>query len=366
LEALVLGLLTVGCLAGFVLFRRRTIPPVRGRTAGPGRLSVVIPARNEEANLPHLLRSLRAQSCPPWEIIVVNDGSTDRTREIAESYGCMVLDSPELPEGWTGKNWAVWNGYRRSSGDLIAFLDADIRLAPDALASLIAARERAGGAISVVPFHETGKFYEKLALIFNVLGVFVFTSFLERTNPRQGLYGSCIVVSRDDYERMGGHASVRSEVMDDLSLGARFVAAGIPVANFIGAGLVSFRMYPQGIRSEIEGFAKSAVLGTSPIRPGTIALIAAWIAGLIASESFFAFLGRSWAVPLAAGYLLYTLQIVYFSRYIGRFGGVMLAFHPLSTLFFLFVMAHSAYQVVLRRQVVWKGRQIKVGGKFSL
>ncbi|MBB6733121.1 glycosyltransferase [Cohnella zeiphila] len=364
--ALVWGLLAVCCLSGFLLFRRRTLPAGLEGTEPARRLSIVIPARNEEANLPSLLESLRSQTFRPWEIVVVNDGSEDRTKEIALSFGCTVLDSPELPEGWTGKNWAVWNGYQRTSGDLIAFLDSDIRLAPTALASLVRARERAGGAISVVPFHAAGKFYEKLALLLNLLGVFAFTSFFERSNPRQGLYGSCIVVSREDYDRMGGHAGVRSEVLDDLSLGARFGEAGIPVANFIGAGLVSFRMYPQGIVSEIQGFAKSAVLSTGSLRPGTIALVAAWVVGLIASESFFIFLGSSWAIPLAAGYLLFTLQIVYFTRYVGRFGAAAIVLHPLSTLFFLIVMAYSAYQVVFRKQVIWKGRQVKVGGKLSV
>ncbi|MBW7461652.1 glycosyltransferase, partial [Paenibacillus sepulcri] len=170
------------------------------------------------------------------------------------------------PEGWTGKNWAVWNGYQQASGDLIAFLDADIRLEPKALEFLLHARERAGGVISVVPYHYTVKFYEKLAMITNILGVFAFMSPFENTNPRKGLYGSCILTAREDYEKIGGHQSVKSELLDDLNLGARYAQAGIPVVNFIGSGLVSFRMYPGGIRHEIEGFAKGAALSTSALK----------------------------------------------------------------------------------------------------
>lgn len=356
-------LFALGCAAGMILFRKNTVPVVRQISADPGKLSVIIPARNEETNLPHLLDSLLAQTYKPHEIIVVDDFSEDRTREIAESYGVKVVANAPLPSGWTGKNWAVWNGYAHATGDLIAFLDADVRLHPDALQSLLAARERAGGVVSVVPFHRTERFYERLALIPNILGLFAFTSPFERTNRRKGLYGSCILTTREDYDKAKGHEGVKSELLDDLNLGARYVEAGIPVTNFIGYGLVSFRMYPRGIRSEVEGFAKGAVLSTAVLTFGTIVLIAAWLIGLIVAEAAPFFLHSSWALPWAIGYLLYTAQIIYLVKYTGRFGIAMPVLHLLSTAFFLFVMLYSAYQVAFLGRVAWKGRKIPVGGK---
>ncbi len=277
--------LAICCSAGFVLFRRNTIP-ARNPYNPPSakKLSVVIPARNEEDNLPHLLQSLRNQTLQPSEIIVVDDFSEDGTREAAERYGVTVINNTELPPGWTGKNWAVYNGYSHVSGELIAFLDADVRLASHALELLCEAREQAGGAVSVVPYHYTEKFHERLALLPNILGVFAFTSPFETRNPRKGLYGSCILVDRADYELAGGHESVKSELLDDLNLGAKFVKAGIKVTNLIGHGLVSFRMYAQGIRSELQGFGKGAVLSTSSLSPGTILLIALWLVGLLVTE----------------------------------------------------------------------------------
>jgi hypothetical protein len=330
-------------------------------------LSVVIPARNEERNLPFLLDSLLAQTVRPREIIVVNDGSEDRTGEVAasyaERYGVRVVDNPPLPDGWTGKTWALRNGYREATGDAIAFLDADLRLAPQAIERLLEARAQSGGVVSVVPFHETEKAYERLALIPNVLGVFAFTSPFEGANPRQGLYGSCIVTSRSDYEAIGGHDSVRSEVLDDLNLGARFRAAGIRVTNYIGTGLVSFRMYPGGIRSELEGFAKGAVLSTAALQARTIALIACWFAGLIVAESAIFLWRTPWGAPLLIGYALYTIQLYFMVKYVGRFGRLAPLLHPLSTLFFLVVMLYSAYQVLFLRRVAWKGRNVEVGGE---
>ncbi|RAP74722.1 glycosyltransferase [Paenibacillus montanisoli] len=359
---LIFVLLLAAWAAGWFLFRRNTIPDGRHRPSIPGKLSVIIPARNEEGNLPHLLSSLQAQTIGSIEIIVVDDHSEDRTRAVAEGYGVKVIASPPLPSGWTGKNWAVWNGYLAATGDLFAFLDADVRLAPHALHNLLAAREEAGGAVSVVPYHQAERFYERLALIPNVLGLFAFTSPLERTNPAKGMYGSCIVTARPDYETVNGHEGIKGELLDDLNLGGKFMAAGIPVRNFIGHGAVSFRMYPGGIRSEVEGFSKGAVLSTSKLSIGTTLLVAVWLLGLLAAESAPFFIGTSWALPLAAGYVLYTAQLYFLIRYTGSFGRWLPAVHLLSTAFFLYIMLYSVYQVVVFGRVAWKGRRIDVGG----
>ncbi|MCK8487105.1 glycosyltransferase [Paenibacillus sp. MBLB2552] len=353
----------IGWIAGWILFRRvmlpeRVTPAPRGE-----KVSVIIPARNEAGNLPQLLGSLQKQTYPPYEIIVVDDFSEDETYDIAASYGVKVIRNEALPPGWTGKTWAVWNGYRQSTGDMIAFLDADIRLAPRALESLLRARAEAGGVISAVPFHVTEKFYERLALITNVLGVFAFTSPFERNSPNKGLYGSCIVTTRRDYDAIQGHDSIRSELLDDLNLGAKFRAAGISVSNFLGGGLVSFRMYPNGIRSELEGFGKGAVLSTAKLRPATTLLVAAWLIGLIASEGALFLWHTSWAYPLLFGYLLYAAQLYFLVRYVGKFGLFMPLLHVLSTLFFLVVLLYSAYQVAFRGSVTWKGRDVQVGSR---
>lgn len=358
-------LFVIACCAGFILFRRTDIPRKDG-AGGPlpenARLSVIIPARNEERNLPHLLASLQNQTRRPHEIIVADDGSTDATRRIAESFGVRVVACPPLPAGWTGKTWAVWNGYKHASGDLIAFFDADLRLAPEALERLVAAREEAGGAVSVVPFHVTERWYERLAMITNILGVFVFTSPFEKKNPRQGLYGSCILAARSDYERIGGHESIRSELMDDLTLGARFRSAGIPVVNFLGAGLVSFRMYPNGLRSQLEGFGKSAVTSIPKLAVRTVLCIALWLAGLVASCAALLLWWTPWAVPLAFGYAIYALQIHYLLKYTGSFGRAAPLLHVFSTLFFLIILLYSAYRAMFLGRMRWKGRTVEIGG----
>ncbi|GER70105.1 glycosyl transferase [Weizmannia acidilactici] len=354
-------LILFGLLSGMVLFRKNSVPQKSGKRYSHETISVIIPARNEEKHLPPLLESLWRQTVKPDEIIVVDDHSEDQTKEIAERCGAAVFFAPDLPESWTGKTWAVWNGYLRSSGDFLVFLDADIRLAENAIVSLIAEQKRQGGVISVVPYHHTEKFHEKFAMILNLLGIFAFTSPFERKNRQKGLYGACIVATRKDYEKIGGHQSIHAEMLDDLNLGARFQNAGIRVTNLIGSGLVSFRMYPDGIKSELEGFAKGAVLSTSAIHSFTLAAIILWILGLLLSELCFFLIGTPGFFPLCAGYLLYAAQIYFFNRHAGNFGILHPVCHFLSTIFSLIVVGYSLYQAVFRKKVVWKGRYIHVG-----
>jgi hypothetical protein len=168
---------------------------------------------------------------------------------------------------------------------------------------------------------------------------------------------------REDYEKIKGHESVKSEVLDDLLIGSKFVEAGIPVTNFIGYGMVSFRMYPQGLRSEIEGFSKGAILSTSTLSPRTIVPIAMWVCGLLVSDAAFILANTSWALPLFIGYVMYMVQLFYFMKYVGVFGILMPVMHVFASLFFLVIMLYSLYQVVVLGQVRWKGRYVQVGGR---
>ncbi|WAA13414.1 glycosyltransferase [Fervidibacillus halotolerans] len=360
MKEVLFGIVVIGILSGFLLFRRKTIPN-RKDDEGFETISVIIPARNEEKNLPFLLQSLQNQTIKPLEIIVVDDHSEDRTKEIAREFNVTCISVTDPPKGWTGKTWAVWNGYLHSNGEILAFFDADIRLEPDALRVLISARKHFGSVLSVIPYHTTEKFYEKLAMIVNLLSVFTFTSPFETNSTRKGLYGSCIITTRKDYEKIGGHKSIQSEILDDLSLGAKFQQANIPVTNFIGKPFVSFRMYPNGLKSEIEGFAKSAAIGATMFTKKTLFFIILWLIGLFTSELFLLFYQTTYFYPLLIGYLLYMIQIYLFNRYIGQFGIIQPLIHSLSALFFLIVIFYSFYQSKFRKSVLWKGRYVSVG-----
>jgi glycosyltransferase involved in cell wall biosynthesis len=368
---MILIILILLCISGFILFSKVSVNGYHNNTLFKRdyKVSIIIPARNEELNLPNILSSLKKQTYEPYEIIVVDDFSTDKTNEIAKNYGVKVIQNTSLPDGWTGKTWAVWNGFLNSSGDILIFLDADVRLSPNAIESLLKARERSGGAISVVPYHYTEKFYERLSLVPYLLGVFAFTSPFERRNTQKGLYGSCIVTTREDYEKINGHESIRCELLDDLSLGKKFSEYGINIENFIGYDMVSFRMYQNGINSEIQGFSKGAVLSTATLTPATILFIALWVLGLFAVGLITPFLlifMYPLSLPFLLGYIMYTVQIIYFLKYTGYYGRIMPIMHFLSSIFFILIMIYSIYQVTFLGRVSWKGRQIKVRGRKSV
>ncbi|MDD5603962.1 MAG: glycosyltransferase family 2 protein [Eubacteriales bacterium] len=334
---------------------------LRGTYSGSGKVSVIIPARNEEKNLPHLLESLKEQSYQPYEVIVVDDSSTDATVETALRYDTKVIKNKNLPQGWTGKTWAVWNGYLNSTGDILLFIDADVRLRPGAMEALLKAREDTGGVISVVPYHIMERAYEQLSLVSYLLGVFAFISPFEINRNIKPLYGACIMAERAEYERIGGHESIRSEILDDINLGKRFSGSGIKVCNYIGNGLVAFRMYPYGLKNELQGFSKGALNASCELSPTTTAIIGIWVAGLAAAGFAAPALtasGSTMAVPFALAYLGYVIQILYFTRHTGTYGIIMPALHFLPSLFFICVLGSSFYQLHFVGAVTWKGRQV--------
>lgn len=359
-------LFILGCVSGFILFSRILLEDDGLPFKKDIKVSVIIPARNEEGNLPFILTSLNTQTFKPYEIIVIDDFSEDNTKKVAQDYGAVTIENSKLPEGWTGKSWAVWNGFNHSSGEILVFLDADVRLKPHALEVILKVREKSGGVISVVPHHYTEKFYERLSLISNILGIFAFTSPIERRNTEKGLYGSCIVARREDYEKVGGHNSIKAEILDDLKLGRKFSKLGVKVENFIGYGFVSFRMYPEGIGSEIQGFGKGATLSAATLDPKTVMLIVVWLLGLIITglvTPVLLFINPIQSIPFVIGYIIYTFQIIYFIKYTGYFGILMPLVHFVSTLFFLLITLYSVYQVNFLGYVSWKGRHVEVGGK---
>ncbi|HEY9173835.1 MAG TPA: glycosyltransferase, partial [Verrucomicrobiae bacterium] len=260
-------------------------------------VSVIIPARNEEHNLPKLLQSLGAQSVKPAEIIVVDDGSTDRTAEMAWQHGAKVVVPQPLPEGWRGKTWACHQGAHAATGELLMFLDADTWFEPEGLARVLGAHaaldpaaapsphpsppmgERAyaervrGCAFSVGPFHAVREVYEDLSLFFNF-------NMTVGTVP-DGLFGQMLLVDREGYRRVGGHEAVKGRTLENFFLAQQFRAAGIPTRSVTGRGVFSFRMYPGGLRELIEGWTKGFAAGAGQTPRGVLVLVVAWMIGLM-------------------------------------------------------------------------------------
>jgi 4,4'-diaponeurosporenoate glycosyltransferase len=359
--------LALAWAAGTLLFRRLRAIDQEDEpdlSAADRPVSVIIPARNEAHNIPGVLSSLQQQSFSPLEVLLVDDNSSDGTGPLAGHFqaGVIHLDR-EPPPGWLGKPWACWQGYRQARGELLLFLDADVCLAPGALEKLVQVREKRGGLLSVQPHHRMERVYEQVSLVFNLVSVAAmraFSAWGPRVRPL-GAFGPCILCLKEDYERAGTHAAVKGRVLEDIALGRAFQEAGLPVQLFLGGDLLSFRMYPRGWSSLVEGWSKNFALGAQSLDPVTLLLLTAWVTGALASGMDF-FRSGGQGLP-AALYLLYSLQIYLVSRKLGNFSVLAAALYPLFFLAFTVLFFLSLVRTVLFRSVTWRGRSIDLDGE---
>lgn len=343
--ALILLLVTLGLWAtGFALAARLRPRPSNAASLSNFNVSVIIPARNEEHNLPRLLRSLTSQSLAPREIIVVDDGSKDRTGQVARELGAKVLVSDPLPPGWRGKTWACHQGARAASGDWLLFVDADTWFEAAGLEKALSGY--VGGAFSAGPYHAVERLYEHLSLFFNL-------NMVAGTVP-DGLFGQMLLVDRQSYWRVGGHEAVRGRILENFSLAAQFRAAGIGVRSAAGRGILSFRMYPNGMEELIQGWTKGFASGAGKTPGATMLLMVGWMTGLMLAPLGGVISGDwpAWAVV----YLLCAGQVGWFGRQIGSFRWYTAALYPVALMFFFILFAWSALRS--GKKVHWKGREI--------
>ncbi len=353
-----LTILALGFGAAALLFWRIPRLP-EGRDSGALRIAVVIPARNEALTLPLLLDDLSRQSLAPYEIIVADDDSEDETAAIARSFGAAVLSLRNKPDGWVGKSWACQQGAQASKGDVLLFVDADVRLGADGL-SRLAAAYAAHGAFSVQPYHKTQKAYEQGSLVFNLVQIAANGSALPRPIDL-GLFGPVVAISPMDYFSAGGHESVKSAVVEDLALAACLRRANVPFRIFVGDGSVSFRMYPAGFCSLWQGFTKNLATGAAKTPAGLFLLVVLFLASLASAPLHLVLsLARGEALALLYGilYLFWVVALFLMSRRIGRYRPLAVLLYPLPLLIFFCVFLHSGLLRLFHGKVWWKGRAI--------
>ncbi|WP_415282180.1 glycosyltransferase [Candidatus Nitrososphaera sp. FF02] len=199
------------------------------------KVSVILPARNEEGYISRCLDTLLAQDYSNFEIIAINDGSTDRTGEIIQSYAekderVVYVSTPQKPDGWAGKNWACHQGYQRASGEYLFFTDADTKHAPNVMSLAVAHMlSQDLDALTAIPKLVCRDFWTKITL--PGLSTFLHTRFspLRVNDPKQKtgyFFGSFFVITRKTYDAVGTHEGVRQELVEDGALGSKVKAAG--------------------------------------------------------------------------------------------------------------------------------------------
>lgn len=241
-------------------------------------VSVIVPARNEEASLGACLASLVGQGDVDFEIIVIDDASTDRTREIAHGFPSVeVLAAPPVPDGWTGKNNALISGANHAGGQWLLFTDADTMHLPGSLArSLAEAKRQKTALLSYSPEQEVHGFWEKaiMPVIFAELAhTYSPARVSDPKSAAAAANGQYLLVSREAYDAVGGHAAIANALLEDLALARAVKRSGRKIYFRYGGDAVRTRMY-RNFAQLREGWTKNlALLFSRPLRLAMLRLL---------------------------------------------------------------------------------------------
>jgi chlorobactene glucosyltransferase len=337
-------------------------------------VSVIIPARNEARNIERCVRSVLACSYPALEVIVVDDQSTDGTREIVariqrEDPRLLVFTTPELPQGWFGKQWACWTGAHHARGVILCFTDADTSHGPELLVrSVNAMLARDADLFSVIGEQEMVTVWEKLVQpqVFTMLH-FWYGGTETVTRARHAwkkiANGQFLMIPRQAYDETGGHEAVRATVAEDLMLAQRFHRLGRRVV-FTGAREhLSTRMYTS-LRELIAGWGKNVFAGgrhalpripllrfvfpllliTPPLLElAPVVVLAFAAAGALPGSVLL------WAIIATAATLL-SWTVIYMDAGESPLLGLL---HPVGAVLLVFILIRA---IVRGRKVEWKAR----------
>jgi chlorobactene glucosyltransferase len=333
------------------------------------RVSVLVPARNEARNIEACVTSLLAQDYPDFEVIVLDDQSTDETPRIlgrleqAEPR-LQVLTGTTRPEGWLGKHWACHQLDRAATGELILFTDADTRHTPDMLrASVSALIAEQADLVTAFPREEVLSVGERLLV--PVIGFGIFTFIPIRLVQKLRLpalsvtIGQFMLFRRDAYDLVGGYEAVRSEIVDDMCMGRRIITNGREWRLLDGTHHVTCRMY-HGFWEAVGGFSKS-LFAVFDYR--IIPYVLGWsLVGLAFLEPVLALVSRWLRYPLTGiptGYaalsvmLSIVLWMVAYRRF--KFPAYLVFYYPISLALFIAVAARSFFQTA-KGTATWKDR----------
>lgn len=346
------------------------------------KISVCIPARNEEDNIGNLLQSLSHQEYKTFEVLVLDDQSEDHTakivRQFTEKYPDVytLLEGVDKPSGWLGKPWACQQLANHSSGDILIFLDADTVLENHTLSTLVAAFDNHQiQMLSVWPQQKLVTFWEKviIPLVYYALVTLLPTIYVYR-KPRwlpSFLYpyfktsfaasnGQCIAFLKDPYFEINGHESVKNEIVEDVELAKTVKRHGYRLRMFHGAGSLYCRMY-QNKREIFEGFRKNFLAGFNDSLP---LFISAAVLHLVVFISpfigfFYALItGNTIIFFLSAASIVLILMHRLILSIWFKWDPIYAFTHPLGVLWFQWLGIQCLLDKFSGKKRTWKGRSV--------
>jgi glycosyltransferase involved in cell wall biosynthesis len=329
------------------------------------RITAIVPARDEEMTIKACVRSL-ARQAEIAEIFVVNDHSTDRTAEIVQGLTkdirkLQLLEAPEIPAGWLGKNNAVWVGAKHATSRWLLFTDADAELLDGAAAQALRIAGETGAAlVSFSPEQVTKTWYEKALIPFvysRLAKYFSYDAVNDAESKAAAANGQFLMIREDVYNKIGGHESVAGEVLEDVALAKRTKAARYRIWFGSGVGVVRVRMY-RSFDEMWEGWKKNLYLlvgGTPGAVFRELICVVPWITlallilGLRAPPAFVAALG-----------LLVARHAVYGSTLLRNHFRVMYILYYIPAVALYVGVLWASYRAHVEGVVEWKGRRIAV------
>jgi len=335
------------------------------------RISALVPARNEEGKIGACVNSLLAQDYPDFQVIVLNDNSTDHTGEILDAIALndsrlKVINGRLLPAGWLGKHWACHQLYMEADGELLIFTDSDTVHSPDTLRCTAAAIQNENAdMISIIPRHNLRTWAEKLIMPFFALGVFAIIPLPSSLRPKRfkvlSSSGKLMAFRRKSYEICGGFESIRQNVMDDLELPQRVISCGMRYRLLNGTDNVSCRMY-HSFKEVHEGLTKNMFASYGY----NIALItftwlwisfAFWEPVLVITAYRIPDYPPTLSIGLAAISIIATLLLwgIYYKHF--KFPLYMIFFYPVSVAL-MAAISVSSMVLTLSGHAVWKDRKM--------
>ena len=343
------------CITAINVVTMRTVRPSQASSVRDS-VAVLIPMRNEIFNAAEVVASVQSsRNLQNWEFHVLDDGSTDGTSQVLDVQYLQRISGSQLPDGWLGKNWACHQLAHSTSAEYLVFVDADVRLHPDAIASSIALMQKLDWSfISPYPRQIAISFLERL--IQPLLQWSWMSSVPLRIAERFGIpsmtiaNGQFLIIKRGAYSAIGGHEAIKGEVLDDLQLVRTLVRGGFSGGVADGSHVASCRMY-KNAGELIEGYTKSLWKAFGGIA-GTIFTVALLISTQV--------------IPLALGYAGYA---------IGWFAFMLIALshglsalktksapantfmHPLSILILIALIIESVRRKI-RGELMWRGRTV--------
>ncbi|MGE5681981.1 MAG: glycosyltransferase [Bacillota bacterium] len=323
-------------------------------------ISILIPARDEESNIKDCIDSVLNQSYKNYELIILDDHSSDRTYEIAESY-CRdnniisLYKGDLLPQSWTGKNWACFQLAHRSKGEYLLFLDSDVRLSKEAVRSAINLLYSHGASLlSVFPKLLCNSQGERLLVPLVNWFLLTFlplkTVFTSKHHSVSAASGQFILLRRDLYFKTGGHKAVASKIVEDMELARHFKKLGYRVLAVLGGDMVLCRMY-YSLSSAFSGFTKNFYAGFDT--PAFVFLLF-----LLGTEIIFLlplFLMFFNPIYIICAILIFTGRIIIsLTNQSGIINNLLL--HPFQMIMFFVIGINSVYARHTKR-TLWRGRK---------